>query len=660
MLLLSTMLLSACSRVTDTTETELQSEQEGNLDDFLLISDEYALIRPDGGNENILDMFKIIHGELTALLGSTYPYGTDYVDRGESIPQDNKEILLGLTNRNDSTAVHSQLGAKEYKVCITENHIVIVGKDDLSLYYAVNDFLDNAVVAIDGKLYVPKDLNMTDTYTLRDNSALIPKIKPDSEVQLVKSSSDGDTYTPDWVNDLIIVEANIKNVSGTLENAKTQIVDHLATMGVNGLWLTPIGDSETAHFYGNKGPHTIDSDITGTKDYEEGWKRFKEFVDYAHSKNIRVFIDLVTWGTAEYSPLWEAYLNKTPFEYDDGTTVKNIDVSDWFTGEPGEWGTACYNWESETLREWFTTVVVDMVMDTGVDGIRCDCEPGYSGYEVYGEVKSRLLDKGRKIIIFSEHANKRDGTYDFEQFGVSNWQTVSFSDHQDKKYNWLLNTNIVAAVKNKSGSNVVGANSSEIKNNSAYYRYFTYCVSCHDFKGTAVNKNTLVLAYQALFAPFIPIWYIGEEFGWQGNGSLLYQKMDWSQKESFANVLFMEEIKQLIAIRRTYSDVFSQFAENNREANIVAVLTQNLGSLTAYARYTSERAILIVPNSLKGGVGGTVTVPFSSLKYDKSASYKITDLLTGEVIASGKGAEIEKFKVSIEYQKLGVYALERQ
>ena len=193
MLLLSAMLLSACSRVTDTTETELQSEQEGNLDDFLLISDEYALIRPDGGNENILDIFKIIHGELTNLLGSTYPYGTDFVERGESIPQDNKEILLGLTNRTDSTAVHSQLGAKEYKVCITENHIVIVGKDDLSLYYAVNDFLDNAVVAIDGKLYVPKDLNMTDTYTLRDNSALIPKIKPDSEVQLVKSSSDGDT-----------------------------------------------------------------------------------------------------------------------------------------------------------------------------------------------------------------------------------------------------------------------------------------------------------------------------------------------------------------------------------------------------------------------------------------------------------------------------------
>jgi hypothetical protein len=168
------------------------------------------------------------------------------------------------------------------------------------------------------------------------------------------------------------------------------------------------------------------------------------------------------------------------------------------------------------------------------------------------------------------------------------------------------------------------------------------------------------LAYQALFAPFIPIWYIGEEFGWQGNGSLLYQKMDWSQKESFANALFMEEIKQLIAIRRTYSDVFSQFAENNREANIIAVQTKDLGLVTAYARYTSERTVLIVPNNQKGMKGGTVTIPFTSLKYEKTASYKVTDLLTGEVIASGTGAEIEKLQVSIAYQKLGVYALERQ
>ena len=159
MLLLSAMLLSACSKATENseaseTDTQAETEKEIDLNDYLLISDEYTLIRPDDGNDNILDMFKIIHGELTSLLGSTYPYGTDFVERGESVPQDKKEILLGLTNRTDSSTVHSQLGDKEYKLCITENHIIIIGKDDLSLYYAVNAFLDEMVVNVDGKLYM--------------------------------------------------------------------------------------------------------------------------------------------------------------------------------------------------------------------------------------------------------------------------------------------------------------------------------------------------------------------------------------------------------------------------------------------------------------------------------------------------------------------------
>ncbi len=636
--LLLTMILSSCGKKDTETNGTSSTEQDIDLSEYVLISDgAYKLIRPDVANDNVLDIFKIIHGELTALSGSLFPSDNDWVNRGESVPQDNKEILLGLTNRDDSLSVYSQLGDKEYKICITEHHIVIVGKDDLALYYAVNDFLDNSVVTVDGKLYVPKNLSATDTYTLLDNSALVPEIKPDSEVRLLTSSSDGTTQTPDWVNDLIIVEANIANVSGDLEAAKTQIVDHLAQMGVNGLWITPIGDRSSVHFYGNKGLHTIDDGITGTSDYEEGWRRFKEFVDYAHSKNIRVFMDVVTWGTAEDSPLVAEH-------------------PDWYTGEPSKWGGLAFDWKNAELREWFTATCVDIVMKTGVDGIRCDCEPEYTGYDLYKEIRTRLLNQGRKIVIFSEMSNTRDGTYDFEQFGVSDWLTVSFDDHQERKFNWLLNNNIIASIKQ---SKFVGSNIAEIRKKSAYYRYFTYCVSCHDFKGTAVDKNMLVIAYQALFAPFIPIWYIGEEFGWKAGGSLLYTTMDWSQKESFENVLFMEELKQMIAIRRNYSDVFSQFAENNREANIVAVQTTGLGDTAAYARYNSERAVMIIPNTSKGSTSGTVTIPFAAMGFDKSASYTVTDLLTGKTVVTGTGSEIEKIDVTVEFEKLCVYAVEK-
>lgn len=639
-LLLLCMALTACNKSSDQSSSTSASDtvqQEAISDQHIVLSDGYKLIRPDIANDNVVDVFKILHGELSALSGTVFPSDNDWVERGKTPPQNNKEILLGVTNRDDSASVYAQLEDRQYRVCVTEYHVVIVGKDDLALYHAVNAFLDHVKTDGNGQVYIPRDLELTDRYTLQDNSALIPKIKPDAEVQLLTSSSDGTTKTPDWVNDLIIVEANIANVSGTLENAKTQIVDHLAEMGVNGLWLTPIGDRSSVHFYGNKGLHTIDDGITGTSDYEEGWKRFADFVAYAHSKNIRVFMDVVTWGTASDSPL----VTEHP---------------DWYTGQSSEWNGPAFDWNNAELRKWFADTCVDIVMKTGVDGIRCDCEPQYTGYDLYGEIRNRLLEQGRKIIIFSEHSNTRDGTYDFEQFGVADWSSVSFSDHQDKKKNWLLDTSIIAAVKQ---SDPVGANIKEIRNKSAYYRYFTYCVSCHDFKGTAVHNNILTIAYQAILAPFVPIWYIGEEFGWKAGGSLLYSTMDWSQKNDFDNMIFMEELKQIIAIRRTYSDVFSQFAANNREANIVAVQMTGLGDTAAYARYNANRAVLVIPNTKKGSESGNVTIPFQAMGLDPSKTYTVKNLMTGEVVASGKGSKIEKITVSVAFEKLGLYAVER-
>ena len=119
-ILLLAMVLSSCAKKNTETDDTTNTDTEQNIDlsEYILISDEYKLIRPENGNDNILDMFKIIHGELTSLLGSTYPYGTDFVERGGSVPQDKKEILLGLTNRDDSKAVFDTLDEKEYKLCV--------------------------------------------------------------------------------------------------------------------------------------------------------------------------------------------------------------------------------------------------------------------------------------------------------------------------------------------------------------------------------------------------------------------------------------------------------------------------------------------------------------------------------------------------------------
>lgn len=637
-ILMLTIFMACSKEQPEDTQTDEQTAEK-----LLTISGEvYTLIRPDNASENVMSVFSLLSNELTRLQGSQFPIGNDFVPNYEEIPQNNPEILLGNTNRNASREVLQTLGEGEWAVTVKGNQIVIVGENDLALWQAANEFLSNCIVSENNTVCISESLDIGGILTSLDNSEKIPQIRPDSETTLLVTSSDGEAYTPDWVNDLIIMEANLANATeeGTLESSY-RIIDHLAQLGVNGLWITPIGDRSTMHFYGNLGLHTIDSELTGTTDYEEGWKKFTEFVSYAHSKNIRIFLDVVTWGTTEDSSLYKEH-------------------PDWYTGED-VWSGKAFDWDNRELREWYIETATDIILSTGIDGLRCDCEPDYAGYELFAEIRNHCLQAGRKIVIFSELSNTRDGAFDFEQFGVFDYGLCSFSDQQELKLNWFMrDKSIVSAIRN---SKMIGDTQQEIQNKTAYYRYFTYCVSCHDFSGTAVNGNILTLAYQALFAPFIPIWYLGEEFGWDGNGgsgSLLYREVDWSDAEKPENAAFLEQVKQLIAIRRDYADVFSVYTENHRESNICAVKTTGLGeTITAYARYNASRAVLIVPNTSGADGEGEVTIPFSAMDLNASDTWQIKDLLTGDVIAQGTGQDISNFKVFVPDNSLGVYSLER-
>ena len=163
-----------------------------------------------------------------------------------------------------------------------------------------------------------------------DNSDLIPKILPDNEVKLDANG------TPDWVSTLIIGEIRIATATeeGTLQSA-VSVLDHYAEMGVNGLWVCPVYDpGQTGNGYSNMGTHTIDPAITGTENYEEGWKELKKFVDEAHKRDIRIFLDVISWGTVGESPLFQEH-------------------PDWFTANEVYIGTREFNFANDEFVEWY-------------------------------------------------------------------------------------------------------------------------------------------------------------------------------------------------------------------------------------------------------------------------------------------------------------------
>jgi 1,4-alpha-glucan branching enzyme len=453
----------------------------------------------------------------------------------------------------------------------------------------------------------------------------MPKWVPDSEVTVDENG------TPNWVDDLIMVEMRVLTATseGTLKSA-TKVLDHYQEMGVNGIWLSPINDpgpvedNPYKNTYLNLGIHTIDPNITGEDDYNKGRQVLKDFIDEAHKRNIRIFLDVISWGTSKNSPIYAEH-------------------PDWYTSKT-VWGGYEFDWNNAQFVEWYKTEIVKLAVETGCDGFRYDSEPSYAGYEIHNEIRETLLSKGRKLCMMSEHAKYNVGTYDFQQSAIYNTDS----------YNTLPlinNTNIVDVIKN-----------GELYNDSLD-RHYQFCVSNHDFDNPGVNNNKLALGYQAIFAPFIPLWYIGDE--WNNphqslnptDTAMFFNKIDWEEFEKTENQKFFEDIKAMIRIRRQNPEIFANFTDSIINANICKVNASG-GGLQAYARYNDDTAFVIIPNN---NADGNITVDLLPEDFDmsKDGSFVVTDAYTNQVIATGSSNDIAQLNLFVSYQDMAVIKVEK-
>lgn len=138
--------------------------------------------------------------------------------------------------------------------------------------------------------------------------------------------------------------------------------------------------------------------------------------------------------------------------------------------------------------------------------------------------------------------------------------------------------NIVESVKKGYG---LGTNFQEILDESGTARFYAFNTSCHDqpytVKGSLVN-----FGYQSLLAPFIPIFFMGEEFNnpLYGNSTAFLTPLQLDLLEQPENRAFYESVKEIIRIRRTYPEIFNYFPQNHRESNICEVEVVGLETLT--------------------------------------------------------------------------------
>ncbi len=483
-----------------------------------------------------------------------------------------------------------------------------------------------------------------------NNAALTPPYKSDVEVKM-------EGMSPDWVKTLIMAEFRIETATpeGTFASA-TKVLNHYAEMGVNGLWINPIYErGSKGNGYGNYGPNTIEPLLTGTSITEESFAVVKNFVSEAHQKNIRIIFDIVVWGTTKQSPLVVAH----PEFY-----KHNPDGS--FVGAWGGWG---FDWNSSALKLWFKNEAVNFILKTGADGFRVDLAPDQSGY-FFKEVRDALYAKGRKIIVVSEIENERLNTFDFEQVGVTGWteepnynnkekfeeQKIRYGKHND--YLFKTDVNIIDVVRSGIG---IGKATLQGQGNGGMFRFYTANMLHHDDENTFVKGDRIRFAY-TLFAPYIPMWWIGEE--WNNprnllqNGVIFFNKIDWTKRDTGDGAIFFEDVKRFIRIRRMFPDIFENFTDNARNANITKIdtrLNDGHNPLQAYARLGKEQAILIVPNPQPSIGTVEVRIPLQTLFSRASSSCVITDLLNGNTLTGVQREGYKSLTVVLSGRSLGLY-----
>ncbi len=481
-----------------------------------------------------------------------------------------------------------------------------------------------------------------------NNAALMPAYVTDDQVTVTANG------TPDWVDQLVMMACRIETATpeGTFQSA-VKVLDHCQEMGVNGLWITPVNDKgTTGNGYMNLGPATIDPRLTGAigydeewrlTDYEAGWQVFAEFVEEAHKRNIRVFLDVVSWGTLKDSTLF-------------------TDHPDWYAGGTFGSDTNTRLWDNPNaeLQEYFISTVVDIVKKTDVDGLRYDMEPKEAfgfGAAVDAEIRSRLLADGIKIAAFSESPNERGTAYDFEQWGVLGSESVPSQNPQNLFVNGY---NMVDSIKN---GYYMGQYVSEGRGE---YTYYTMMLSCHDFFHYAVEGNEILMGYQAMYAPFIPLWYLGEEWNntqetETGMSSLLFgSTIHWEELEEPEHRAFFESVKQMIRIRRTYGSLFEQWSTNHRESNICEVKVVGQDNSVSYARYADKQAMVIIPNDNLHDYRASYTVylPLEEMGLAGYGSYTVTDALSGRQVLSGNEATVRRFLTNVEHGKMALFLVE--
>lgn len=297
-------------------------------------------------------------------------------------------------------------------------------------------------------------------------------------------------------------------------------------LGITGIWLMPIHESPSYHGYDVNDYRSVNSDY-GTMD------DFKNFIEEAHKRGIKVIIDLVlnhsstqiSWfqeavsSTNSEKRNWYRWSDSRPLY--NGPWGQNV----WHGSSSGYYyglffgGMPDLNYDEPSLKEEIFDITEFWLEEVGVDGYRLDAVKYIKEEGSNLEDLASTHDFWREWVAVTKESNP--GALSVGEAWTSTEKIVPYvvNEGLDFCFDFDLGGAIINSVKSQNATGVANQVSNVI-NSYPYYQFGTFTTN-HDMNrlmdefSSDEGKVKLASAIY-LTLPGIPFVYYGEEIGMTG------------------------------------------------------------------------------------------------------------------------------------------------
>jgi len=400
-------------------------------------------------------------------------------------------------------------------------------------------------------------------------------------------------------------------------------LDHIEDMGFTAIWLTPIFQNEERGYHG----YWIE-DFYETEEHFGSIEEFKDLVDAAHEKGIKVILDFVVNHTGPNHP-WVNDPEREDWFHEEQAIMDNNDSEQlengWIYGLPD------LNTENPEVREYLFDAAKWWIEETNIDGYRLDTVkhvPTDFWEEFSQEVKSVKDDfyligevYDTDIQKIAQYADT--GIDGFVDFPLAEQMRTAFQDvdqNTSRIFNyWDYNQQFF------DNPYLMG----NFIDNHDMSRFTRLAADNNMFPGTRWELATVFM----YTVPGIPIMYYGSEIALDGgedpdNRRLMDFNVDEELKDYISTVGRLRQ--ELPALTRGTLEVL-----HNEEGMLV------------YKRDYQEESIVIAINNTSATQ--TVTLTDEQLREDE----ELRGLLNGDLVRENNGS----YDIVLDREVAEIYAL---